>query len=270
MKQQPGDERKQQIAATFNSVAERYDTNKFFSISAGILVDYLDLDQTKSMLDVSTGTGAIAITAAGRCPEMQVEAVDLSLEMMNQAKRKAANLDITNIAFRLMDAENLDYEDGTFDIITCGYGLFFYPEMETAFAKICSKLKRGGRFVFSTFAKEAFYPYAEKFLELLKKYGVEAPEMSRARLQEEQQIRTLCAQAQADSILVDKHEIRYEVTVDDWWALINNGGYKSLLDQVEPQKLDEFRRRHLEQIHGLSEDGKITLNADSLYGIAGK
>ena len=263
-------EKKEQIAATFNSVAERYDSNKFFSISARILVEYLELDESKRMLDISTGTGAIAVTAAQQCPEMEIEAIDISVEMMNQAKKKAGNLGITNIAFRQMDAENIEYEDDSFDIITCGYGLFFYPEMENAFAKICNKLKSGGRVAFSTFAKDAFYPYAEKFLELLKEYDVEAPELSRARLQDEEQIRTLCAQAEAVCVLVKKHEIRYEIAVDDWWALINNGGYKSLLDQVEPQMLNEFRQRHLERIGQLSENGKIILNADSLYGMAGK
>jgi len=263
-------EKKEQIKTTFNSVAERYDTNKFFSISARILVDYLEPDESKRMLDVSTGTGAIAVTAAQQCPEMEIEAIDISVEMLNQAKKKAENLDITNIKFRQMDAENMEYEDASFDIITCGYGLFFYPEMEATFAEICNKLGGGGRFVFSTFAKDAFYPCAEKFLELLKEYDVEAPELSRARLQDEKQIRTLCAEAEAICVFVKKHEIRYEIAVDDWWALINNGGYKSLLDQVEPQMLNEFKRRHLEQISRLSENGKIILNVDSLYGIASK
>ena len=60
------DQVKQGIEAVFDDVAERYDSNRFFWISAEKFVKHISRDNVRVALDLSTGTGSIAISLAKR------------------------------------------------------------------------------------------------------------------------------------------------------------------------------------------------------------
>ena len=59
--------------------------------------------QAEKILDLGTGTGAIALAIASRCTEAQVTAVDASQAALNIAIENAKNLNISNINFMLSD-----------------------------------------------------------------------------------------------------------------------------------------------------------------------
>ncbi len=85
--------------------------------------------------------------------------------------------------FKQCDVENMDYGSNKFDIVTCGYVLFFYPDMEATYRSICNLIKPGGMLLFSTFTMEAFNPFAELFLKRLEiDYQIEVPSRLRGRL----------------------------------------------------------------------------------------
>ena len=264
------EEKKQKIAATFSDVAARYDTNRFFALSAAKLVSYLDVGDTRRMLDLSTGTGAIALAAAQKNRKMEIEAVDISRAMLAQAEQKAKTLQIRNITFRHKDVENMGYTPSSFDLVTCGYAIFFYPDMTAALKSFFNTLKPGGQLAFSTFTADAFTPHSETFLALLKEYGVEAPELSRRRLHNKDEIRSLCSRAGTDEPEVITHTLRYAISTDEWWKLLNSAGYKALLDQIKAHEKEEFKERHMEEVKNAADEGMVELNADSLYTIINK
>lgn len=174
---------KQGIQTTFDDVASCYDSSRFFRLSAQKMVEMLEIQEDMKVLDVSTGTGVVAIEMAKQHPNIQIDAIDLSAGMLAQAKAKAEREGIQNITFVQGDVEALPYDDGTFDVITCGYGMFFYPEMEQTYQQLCQKLKEGGRIIFSSFTQEAFNPYVDLFLQRLENdYQIEIPKISMARL----------------------------------------------------------------------------------------
>ena len=263
-------EQKKQIEATFDTVATRYDTNHFFSVSAKNLINCINFEDAKRMLDVSTGTGTVAICAAEKFPNLTIDAIDISTEMLHQAQKKAQSKNLKNIQFLKKDAEQLEYEDSTFDVITCGYGLFFFPEITHTFKKLYSTLKPNGQFAFSSFTTNAFTPFEEVFAELLKEYKVEMPKLSKTKLKTAEQIHDLCQEVSAENISITSQEIRYRIGVKDWWSLLNSAGYKGLLDQIGADKIIEFKEKHLKQIAGLSDQGEILLKADSLYTVINK
>jgi ubiquinone/menaquinone biosynthesis C-methylase UbiE len=80
-------ELKAEIALVFDEFSSRYDSNRFFGISAQKLVDLINRDSVTRMLDVATGTGTIALLAAERFPHIEIEALDISNGMLNQANR---------------------------------------------------------------------------------------------------------------------------------------------------------------------------------------
>ena len=93
------------------------------------------------ILDVGTGTGFFALLLAQQ--GHRVEGIDLTPAMLEEARTlaKQRNLDIT---FREMDAQNLAYPDGTFDVVISRNLTWTLPDPERAYASWFRVLKPGG------------------------------------------------------------------------------------------------------------------------------
>jgi SAM-dependent methyltransferase len=76
------------------------------------------------VLDLGTGTGAVAGLVADRFPEADVTGVDLSPKMIEVARGKG-----TRVRFEVADAERLWYGDGAFDLVTLGNMIPFFDEL---------------------------------------------------------------------------------------------------------------------------------------------
>ena len=88
MTQPTSDDIKQNITALFNIVAEGYDnpSTRFFTFCADKMLDILQPKQNTRLLDVVTGTGAVATSAAQMLlPEGRVHGIDLSEKMLDKA-----------------------------------------------------------------------------------------------------------------------------------------------------------------------------------------
>jgi ubiquinone/menaquinone biosynthesis C-methylase UbiE len=259
---------KNQIESTFDDVCGRYDSNKFFSISAKRMAELVPSLKCMNILDVSTGTGAVAIEVARKYRDSNIKGIDLSLGMLDIAKKKAEDGGLNNITFCQCDVDEFPYGNEVFDTITCGYALFFYPDMESTYQAICKMIRPGGSFIFSSFTKEAFNPYSGLFLNRLElDYKIEAPSRISERLKTEQQIINLTTLSDHDSVNIEYYPIRYSITVNDWWSLLNSAGYKSLLDQLSDKDLIKFKYDHLGEIESISSEGVIELNTDTLFGV---
>ena len=101
----------------------------------------LELQPDDELLDVGCGTGA-AVRAAAALVTRAV-GLDLSPEMIEQARRLAARLD--NTAFELGDAEHLPFADGTFSAVLCSTSIHHYPQPEKAVCEMARVLTPGGR-----------------------------------------------------------------------------------------------------------------------------
>ncbi len=97
------------------------------------------------LLDVGTGAGHTAFAFAGRIA--QVEALDLTAEMLDQVASGARERGLDNIACRLGDAEALPYPDGSFDYVTSRLCAHHFEDVE-AFAREAARvLKPSGCFL---------------------------------------------------------------------------------------------------------------------------
>jgi ubiquinone/menaquinone biosynthesis C-methylase UbiE len=262
------EEYKKNIEAIFNDVSRCYDENRFFVISASKMVDLAPTAEQQNILDLSTGTGAVAIEMACRYPDARIKAVDLSPGMLQIAQSKARDKGITNIDFQQGDVENMTTNKELFDGVTCGYGLFFYLDMEATYQAVCHQIKPGGWFIFSSFTKNAFNPYADMFLKRLERdYNIEPPSRMSETLKTQEQIEALASTTKFNKVDVVYEPIRYPIGVEQWWSLLNSSGFKSLLDQLDEQQLDYFKSAHLMEMRALSDDAVIELNADTLFGV---
>ena len=112
------------------------------------------------VLDVGCGCGQPCLTAAERVgPTGEVVAVDLSRDMLLHAARRAQRLNFDQVAFHEMDAEDLHFEDGTFDAVTSACVLMFCPDANRAAAQMARMLKPGGRLSLSVWGDPAENPF---------------------------------------------------------------------------------------------------------------
>jgi SAM-dependent methyltransferase len=125
----------------------------FTTPPAARLVQYANVTAGQRLLDVASGTGVVAITAARA--GAQVSAVDLTPQLLERA-RENAKIAQVEIDWREGDAEQLPFGDGEFDVVLSQFGHMFAPRPEVAVGEILRVLKPGGTIAFSTWPPELF------------------------------------------------------------------------------------------------------------------
>ena len=112
----------------------------------GRVLSYIGENFEGKLLDVPVGTGVLTIPFYSLIIKADINCLDYSEEMLNQAKEKAEKLKLTNIKFQQGDVGNLPYEDNTFDIVLSMNGFHAFPDKEKAFKETYRVLKEGGKF----------------------------------------------------------------------------------------------------------------------------
>ena len=107
-----------------------------------LLCEAVDLRSGDNVLDVATGSGNTAISAARRFCE--VTGMDLAPESIEHARRRAEaeGMDIT---FEVGDAEDLSYPDTSFDVVLSTIGVMFCPNQEQAASELLRVCRPGAR-----------------------------------------------------------------------------------------------------------------------------
>jgi len=124
------------------------------------MIDALEISDDQRHLDVAAGTGEPGLSIAARAPKGHVTVTDIAPEMLAAAKRRAAKHGLTNVAFRECGAEELPFEDDTFDSVTCRFGFMFVPDVSRAVAEFARVVKTGGRVAVSVWAGPEVNPWA--------------------------------------------------------------------------------------------------------------
>ncbi len=119
---------------------------------AAQLVRFARIAAGESVLDVGTGTGVVAITAARA--GAQVNALDLTPELLEQARDNARTARQDSIVWTEGDAEQLPYADASFDVVLSQFGHMFAPRPAVAIQEMRRVLKPGGRVAFATWPPE--------------------------------------------------------------------------------------------------------------------
>ena len=118
------------------------------------LIELASIKIGSKVLDISTGIGEPAITAAREVGNTgQVLATDISSEMLSIAKQRAINAGLQRvIVFKQGDTGTIELPNSTFDAALCRFGLMFLPELDTALLNIYGSLVNGGRFAAAVWA----------------------------------------------------------------------------------------------------------------------
>lgn len=255
---------KEQTRQLFDLIAEGYDnpSMRYFPFAGDQLSDRLKLKPGERVLDAAAGTGAFTAAAAQAvyAGGGRVQAIDLSDNMLRQAEKTLAKMQLDNVDMHIMDAANPEFRSDYFDAIGCSFGLFFFEDMEGALRQWYRVLKPGGRVMFTSFSPTAFQPLMNIFFEDLKAVGFTPPGET-PRPSDRLPSQDYCKQLLTDAGFVDvdsqEKQLGYHLgKTEDWWEILWNAGMRNYLEALTPEQLTEFRKIHLPHIEAQRvEDG---------------
>ncbi len=161
--------KKQQVAQMFDNISAKYDfLNHFLSLGIDIYwrkiaIRMLKECQPKTILDVATGTGDLAIAAMSLKPK-KIIGVDISEGMLSYGRKKLKKLNLEDtIELQSGDSENLSFEDGTFDAVMVSFGVRNFENLEKGLSEIKRVLNDNGTLVVLEFSKPTVFPYKQLY-----------------------------------------------------------------------------------------------------------
>lgn len=140
----PTSENKAQVRAQFGAHAHLYTTSAVHARgdSLGRLVQLARPTSHAMVLDIATATGHNALSFA---PHVQhVIGLDLTPEMLPEARGLAQKRHIDNVSFSQGDAENLPFAAGSFAIVTCRIAPHHFPDVARAVEEMARVCQAGG------------------------------------------------------------------------------------------------------------------------------
>jgi demethylmenaquinone methyltransferase / 2-methoxy-6-polyprenyl-1,4-benzoquinol methylase len=114
------------------------------------LVSRLDVGPDDVVLDLATGTGAVALELVRRTG-CSVVGVDQSPEMLAEARRRISRAGTTRIRLVEGSAERLEFDDTSFDGLTAAYLLRYLSGLPTGLQKLARVLRPGAPFALLDF-----------------------------------------------------------------------------------------------------------------------
>ncbi len=160
----------EQVEQMFDNISARYDLLNHL-LSMGIdkrwrkeAIESLRPYAPQKMLDIATGTGDFAIESARRLQPQLLIGADISEGMMEVARRKVENAQLSNIvSFAKEDCLNLSFENDSFDAVTVAYGVRNYADLEKGLSEMLRVLRPGGRLVIIELTTPVKFPMKQLF-----------------------------------------------------------------------------------------------------------
>jgi SAM-dependent methyltransferase len=110
-----------------------------------------------TVLELAAGAGDTGFAAASDAGRLIC--TDFSPAMLDVARRRASELGIPNVEFRVMDAEHLDLDAASVDGVLCRFGYMLMADPAAALAETRRVLRPGGRLTLAVWAAPERNPF---------------------------------------------------------------------------------------------------------------
>jgi len=228
------------------------------------MIEHLDIGSDHQHLDIASGTGEPGLSIARLSPKGSVVLTDLVAEMLDIAERRARAQGIANIETQVCSADDLPFDDATFDGVTVRFGYMFFPDMAKATAEFARVLKPGGRVCASVWVKPDENPWTAIAMEAIATEAVVAPpDPDRPNM-------FRCAAPGYVSALYEAaglHDVaEWDVDVElvtespaQYWEMISEHVSLAVaaLQQVDPRARERIRESAIAKVSAFETDGKV-------------
>ena len=239
------------------------------------LVEAIDPQPGQRVLELAAGIGETGLLAAELvAPVGTVTISDQAEAMIEGARERAAELGLSNVEFRVLNAEWIDAPVASFDAVVCRWGLMLMTDPGAALGEIRRVLRPGGRLALAVWDALEENPWAALATQELRERGLGGAGggpgpfalADRARLGE------LLAGAGFDVVAVDAVELtrRHASFADFWEAQLDmSPSYHDAVLGLPQEQIEDVReslRQRLAPYTG--GDGAVELPGRSLVALA--
>jgi ubiquinone/menaquinone biosynthesis C-methylase UbiE len=170
-----------QIAEAYSLHSEEYGSvlEPILGPSSDVLISLAQLTGTENVLDLATGTGLIARTLLGKCKFV------VGLDISSGILREARALSGAELSLAIGDAQFLPIGGESFDLVTCGFSLTHFPDIDRALEEVQRVLRRAGRFITSAWGSQGDSPSKAAAVVVRKRFLDDRDEISRGSFSEE-------------------------------------------------------------------------------------
>jgi SAM-dependent methyltransferase len=130
------------------SIYDRYMGPLLFEPFARHVAERVGALRPSRILETAAGTGIVTRALRDAAPEATIVATDVNPAVVGFA---AEQVQSERVEFQIADAQNLPFEDATFDVVVCLFGIMFFPDKIRANAEARRVLRPQGRYIVVAF-----------------------------------------------------------------------------------------------------------------------
>jgi ubiquinone/menaquinone biosynthesis C-methylase UbiE len=203
-------------------------------------------------LDVATGTGAVAIRAAQAGAE--VVGVDITPALLELARAEGDDLPIR---WDEGDAQDLPYEDASFDVVSSCFGAIFAPDDQAVARELARVCAPGGRLGLTAWCEE------EGLRSVYERAEIEPPDPDPTRWSDEAHVRRLLGEAFELELEPGVWRAEYD-TPDDMWEWWSTGvpPFAAMLRSLSPERRAAVREEMLAVAERRRTNGRVEFTRD--------
>ena len=214
------------------------------------LIANLDVRPGQTILELACGTGDTGFAAAPLLgPTGRLILTDFAPKMVEAAQRRGAELGLTNVEYRVMDAERTDLPDGSVDGVICRWGYMLMADPASALKETRRVLRRGGRLCFAVFGAAESNPWAAMPARILIEGGHMAPPPPEApgifALANPDRIKRLLADAGFSLSHIEEVPIVFSFeSADEYWLFLREiaGALAAVITTLPEDRQGSVRR----------------------------
>jgi SAM-dependent methyltransferase len=230
------------------------------------LVDAIDPQPGETVLELAAGIGDTGLLVAERVgPQGKLVSSDFSPAMVEAARRRAAELGIADVDFRVLDAQALDLADASADAVLCRWGYMLMPDPAAALRETRRVLRPGGRLALSVWGKPADNPWAAVPGRTLVEAGLLEPPRAGApgvfALADPARIEELVTSAGFEPPRIWDQSVTWTFdSFEDYWSfLLELAGALSMVIAPLPENEQDAIRDSVRDALGAQAEGAIAL-----------
>ncbi len=208
------------------------------------LVALLDPASGEKVLELAAGPGDTGLIAAARLgPDGRLISTDVAPEMVDAAQRRAAELGIENVEFRVEDASAIGLADASVDGVLCRFGVMLVPDPARALSEIARVLRPGGRAVLAVWgssdANDWMTAAGRSAVELGLSERPDPKAPGPFRLADPDELRRLVTEAGLRVETLEEVRVTWRAaSLDEWWRNVRDLSrmLATLLERVTPDE----------------------------------
>jgi len=241
---------------------------RFSAFCADRLLAHLRTACGDKILDVSIGTGVLALAASQAVgPAGRVTAVDTAEGLLARLGTKISKFGIANIDVHTMDAARLDFRRDYFQHTVCSLGLFWLSDPRAAMREWVRVTRPGGSVQLAVFAPRVFQPQLGFLLQRIAQVtGSQDAPVSWEQVSQRETLLAFLQEAGLVDVDVQEEQLGYHLCdAQEWWEVIWHSALRLLVEQVPAALRDRLRSEHLAQVASLVTADGLWLDVPVLF-----